>query len=330
MTASQRTLQIRTHAWPLKEPFAIARGVRDSARVVIVELQQGDAMGRGEAGGVAYHGETPETMHAQLERVRDAVEGGCGRHDLLALLPPGGARHAVDAALWDLEAKSSGLPAWQRAGIERWQPIASAVTIGMRDLVAYEVAARERAGFPWLKVKVGADDPVPAIAAVRRGAPQARLIVDANQAWTVEALKRHAAALAPFRIDLLEQPVPAGQDAALEHVDCPIALCADEAFSTLADLPDIARRYQFVNIKLDKAGGLTAALALKDRARELGFGVMVGCMVGSSLAMAPAVLLAQDADFVDLDGPLLLARDRTPGLIYEGSLVSAPNPDLWG
>ncbi|MET0289691.1 MAG: N-acetyl-D-Glu racemase DgcA [Pseudoxanthomonas sp.] len=330
MTASQRTLQIRTHAWPLKEPFAIARGVRDSARVVIVELQQGDAMGRGEAGGVAYHGETPETMHAQLERVRDAVEGGCGRHDLLALLPPGGARHAVDAALWDLEAKSSGLPAWQRAGIERWQPIASAVTIGMRDLVAYEVAARERAGFPWLKVKVGADDPVPAIAAVRRGAPQARLIVDANQAWTVEALKRHAAALAPFRIDLLEQPVPAGQDAALEHVDCPIALCADEAFSTLADLPDIARRYQFVNIKLDKAGGLTSALELASAAREAGLRLMVGCMLGGSVSIAPAAVLAQRCEVCDLDGPWLQARDWPHGVTYDGGLMQLPTPALWG
>lgn len=325
-----RTLRIRTHAWPLKEPFAIARGVRDSARVVIVELRQGQAIGRGEAGGVAYRGETAETMQAQLEAVRAAVEAGCQRDALLALLPAGGARHALDAALWDLEAKRACTPAWQLAGIARWAPIASAVTIGIRDEAAYETAARQCADFPWLKIKVGAGDPVPAIAAVRRGAPQARLIVDANQAWTVDALERHAAALAPLRIDLLEQPVPAGQDAALEHLDSPIPLCADEAFSTLADLPQIARRYQFVNIKLDKTGGLTSALELAEAARAAGLRLMVGCMLGGSISIAPATLLAQQCEICDLDGPWLQAQDWPHGVTYRNGLMQLPTPALWG
>jgi L-Ala-D/L-Glu epimerase len=330
VNTSLRSLQVRTHAWPLKEPFAIARGVRDSARVVIVELQQGDARGRGEAGGVAYHGETPETMQAQLEAVREEVEAGCQRSELPALLPAGGARHALDAALWDLEAKLSATPAWQLAGIERWQPIASAVTIGIRDVAGYEVAARERAGLPWLKVKVGAGDPVPVIAAVRRGAPHARLIVDANQAWTVDELQRHAIALAPFHIDLLEQPVPAGADAVLEGFDSPIPLCADEAFATLADLPEIARRYQFVNIKLDKAGGLTSALDVASAARASGLRLMVGCMLGGSISIAPAAILAQSCEICDLDGPWLQAQDWPQGVIYRDGLMQLPTPALWG
>jgi L-alanine-DL-glutamate epimerase-like enolase superfamily enzyme len=330
VSAPLRSLQVRTHAWPLKEPFAIARGVRDSARVVIVELRQGQAIGRGEAGGIAYHGETAETMQAQLEAVRDAVEAGCHRHDLLPLLPAGGARHALDAALWDLQAKLTATPAWRLAGTERWQPIASAVTIGIRDVAAYAAAARERAGFPWLKVKVGAGDPVPAIAAVRHGAPHARLIVDANQAWTVDELRQHAIALAPFHVDLLEQPVPAGQDIALEGFDSPIPLCADEAFSTLADLPDIARRYQFVNIKLDKAGGLTSALELASAARAAGLRLMVGCMLGGSISVAPATILAQGCEVCDLDGPWLQAQDWPDGVTYHDGLMQLPTPALWG
>lgn len=324
-----RTLSARAHAWPLKEPFAIARGVRTEARVLIVELRERGRVGLGEAAGVAYHGETVETMLAQIEAVRAAIEAGCDRQQLIALLPPGGARHALDAALWDLEAKCSGVPAWRRAGAADWNPVASAVTIGIRSEQAYEQAARERAGFPWLKVKV-AGDPLPAIAAVRRGAPDARLIVDANQSWSVDELDAHVRVLHAHGVDLIEQPVAAGADAGLAGFRSPVPLCADESLSTAEDLPGLVGRYSFVNIKLDKAGGLTSALLLAEQARAHGLRLMVGCMLGGSVSIAPAMVLAQQCEVCDLDGPWLQAQDWPQGMRYADGVLSTPTPALWG
>ncbi|MDW2980950.1 MAG: N-acetyl-D-Glu racemase DgcA [Rhodanobacter sp.] len=325
-----RKLLARAHAWKLKEPFAISRGVRSEAHVVIVELHENGTVGRGEACGVPYHGETPQTMLVQIEQVRSAIEAGCDRRELLEVLPAGGARHAVDAALWDLEAKRTGVPVWQRAAAPRWEPVESAVTVSIRDLDAYEAAARERAGFAWLKVKVGRGSPYAAIAAVRRGAPHARLIVDANQAWTIEELREYTQQLHPLRVDLLEQPLAAGADAGLAGYASPIPLCADESLSTQSDLPGLVGRYQFINIKLDKVGGLTAGLELACAARAAGFRLMVGCMLGGSVSVAPGMVLAQQCDVCDLDGPWLQAEDWPHGIVYRDGRMALPEPALWG
>ncbi len=325
-----RKLLARAHAWKLKEPFAISRGVRSEARVVIVELHENGKVGLGEACGVPYHGETPGTMLAQIEQARPGIEAGCDRRELLDVLPAGGARHAVDAALWDLEAKLTGLPVWQRAAAPRWEPIESAVTVAIRDIDAYEAAARERAAFPWLKVKVGRGSPLAAIAAVRRGAPHARLIVDANQAWTMEELREYTPQLQPLRVDLLEQPLAAGADVDLAGYASPIPLCADESLSTQSDLPGLVGRYQFINIKLDKVGGLTAGLELACAARAAGFRLMVGCMLGGSVSVAPGMVLAQQCDVCDLDGPWLQAEDWPHGIVYRDGRMSLPEPALWG
>ncbi|MCL7713412.1 N-acetyl-D-Glu racemase DgcA [Stenotrophomonas mori] len=325
-----RRLHARTHAWTLKEPFAIARGVRSEAQVVIVELHEDGVVGRGEAGGVAYRGETPESMLAQIEQVRAELERGCDRQQLLQLLPAGGARHALDAALWDLEARRSGVPAWTLAGVGQWRPVDSAVTIGIRDIEAYEAAARAHADYPWLKVKVGRGSPVAAVAAVRRGAPRARLIVDANQAWSVDELLAYAPALEPYAVDLLEQPVPVDQSEGLGAYAGAIPVCADEALSTLEDLPGLVGRYQFVNIKLDKTGGLTAGLELAAAARAAGFRLMVGCMLGGSVSVAPGMVLAQLCEVCDLDGPWLQAEDWPDGIVYTRGRMAMPDPPLWG
>lgn len=327
---SVRRLHARGHAWPLKEPFAIARGVRSEARVVIVELHEQGRVGRGEAGGVAYHGETVESMLLQIESVRAAMEAGCDRQGLLALLPAGGARHALDAALWDLEAKCTGMPAWRRAGAAQWAPVASAVTIGIRSLQGYEQAARERAQFPWLKIKVAAERPVEAVAAVRRGAPHARLIVDANQSWSIDELRQYVPGLQPYGVELIEQPVAAGADAGLAGYSSPIALCADESMSTIDDLPGLVGRYQFVNIKLDKVGGLTSALGLAAAARGGGLRLMVGCMLGGSVSVAPAMVLAQQCEVCDLDGPWLQAEDWPDPIVYLQGRMQVPSSLLWG
>ncbi|GGD48338.1 N-acetyl-D-Glu racemase DgcA [Pseudoxanthomonas indica] len=325
-----RTLHLRPHAWKLKEPFAIARGVRTEARVVVVELHQDGEVGRGESSGVAYHGETPESMIAQIEKLRSHLENGADRESLLHLLPAGGARHAVDAALWDLEARLSGVPVWKRAGVENWRPVESAVTVGIRTLPEYEATARLYADHPWIKVKVGADAPLDAVAAVRRGAPTTRLIVDANQSWSVEDLFRFAPGLQELRVDLLEQPVAAGRDQGLSDYTGSVPICADEALSTLDDLPRLIGRYQFVNIKLDKAGGLTAGLALAQAASAAGFRLMVGCMLGGTISVAPGLVLAQQCEICDLDGPWLQAEDWPRGIVYRKGRMSLPAPVIWG
>ena len=325
------TIAMEPRHWPVKEVLTIARGSMFEQPTIHVTLTREDGVkGRGEACGIPYKGETPATMMADIEAVRPVIEAGVTREALLDLLPGGGARMALDAALWDLEAKAGEGDPYARNGLTPGA-IRSAYTIGMRDLAAYEAAARKYAAYPLLKVKVAADDPVSAIAAVRRGAPDPRLIVDANQAWSVEELKAFAPALVPLGVSLLEQPIPVGAEAGLDGWTSPIPLCADELVDGIADLDKVVGRFQLVNIKLDKAGGLTSALRLADAAGARGLGLMVGCMLGSSLSMAPAMVLAQRCAFVDLDGPMLHSEDVPEGYAYVNGVVAAPHkPALWG
>lgn len=324
-------LTVRKKAWPLREPFIISRATYTHSDVIIVTLQDGQFVGRGEAVGVDYHGETPDGMLAQLEAVRERIEAGLTRAELLKVLPIGGARNALDAALWDLEAKRAGRRAWELAGFVKPREIASAVTIGIRSIEAYEKAARELAQFHWLKIKVSADRPLECVQAVRRGAPNSRLIVDANQALDVRTVYALGPRLAELRVDLLEQPVPVNGDDELVAGRSPIPVCADEAIDTIADLERLKTRYDFVNIKLDKTGGLTAALELAHAARAAGLRLMVGCMVAGSVGMAPGMVLAQMCEVVDLDGPLLQADDWPNPIQYDKRGVMAwPSSALWG
>jgi L-alanine-DL-glutamate epimerase-like enolase superfamily enzyme len=324
------SLSLEARSWPMHEPFAIARGVQTHQDALIVTLVDASgAAGRGEGCGVPYVGETPATMSAQIEAVRSEIEAGVDRFTLLELLPPGGARCAVDAALWDLAAKQTRVSAFDAAGTGVG-PVVTAFTIGMRDLTGYEAAARAAADLPLLKVKVGKGDPRPALEAVLRGSPRAQLIVDPNQAWSPDELAKWAPHLAGFAVVLLEQPIPVGAESYLDGVARPVPLAADELINTTRDLDRAVGRFDVINIKLDKTGGLTAALALADEAHARGFKLMVGCMAGSSLSMAPAMALAQRCAFVDLDGPLLQSEDWPNPIRYERGVMQPPSPALWG
>jgi L-Ala-D/L-Glu epimerase / N-acetyl-D-glutamate racemase len=323
-------LSIDTRVWPLREPFVISRSSQTTCEVIVVHLAADGHIGRGEAVGVDYHGETIDSMREQVESVRSVIERGIDRRKLLEILPAGGARNALDAALWDLEAKRSDTSAWELAGIAHPRTISTCETIGIRSLAEYEARARALARYEWIKIKVSDDKPLEAVAAVRRGAPTARLVVDANQAWSVETLQKLAPALAQLRVDLLEQPVRVTDDAPLARLDLPVPVCADEPANTVEDLPRLVDRYDFVNIKLDKSGGLTAALDFAHAARAAGMRLMVGCMVGGSLAMAPAMVVAQLCEIADLDGPLLQAEDWPDGIEYRDGVMSLPSRKLWG
>jgi L-Ala-D/L-Glu epimerase len=326
----KRRLVVGTRTWALREPFVIARSSQATSDVAVVHLEEGGRIARGEAVGVDYHGESPETIRAQIEAVRREIESGIDRRGLLDLLPAGGARNAIDAALWDLEAKRAGVRAWQLAGLESVRPIATTYTIGIRSIAEYEATARTFSAYEWLKIKVDEHRPLEAVLAVRAGAPRSKLVVDANQAWTVAQLIELAPRLHELGVALLEQPVPGDDDAALANLDLPVPLCADEPVNTAADLARIAGRYDFVNIKLDKSGGLTAALELAHASRETGLRLMVGCMVGGSLAMAPAFVVAQLCEIADLDGPLLQSEDWPDAIEYRDGVMSPPSPKLWG
>lgn len=325
-------LAVRRESWPLAGVFRISRGARRAAHTVLVELRDGDAAGRGECVPYARYGETVESVIESIEGLREDLERGMGREALAGAMDPGAARNAVDCALWDLEAKRSGRRAWAAPpGTEPPEPVVTAYTLGIDEPGAMRAAAARHAARPVLKVKLDGDRVVERVAAVRAGAPGARLIVDANEAWSAETLRRCLPELAELGVELVEQPLPAEADAALADLDRVVPIAADESCHTRADLPGLAGRYDVVNVKLDKTGGLTEALALRDAARDAGFGIMVGCMLATSLAMAPAILVAQGARFVDLDGPLLLARDREPGLDYHpDGRVSPPPRALWG
>lgn len=324
-------LDVWSRFWPYREPLILSRGVAAGEDSIQVRLtDESGRRGRGEAIGVTYAGETPTTMAAQLEAVRPQIEAGPSRDELLTLLPSGGARLAVDSALWDLEAKRGGLDPFAAAGISP-RPITSMCTIGVRAAEECEAAARQLSGYPVIKLKVDGGEPLAAIVAVRRGAAQAGIVVDPNQAWSVDQLKALAPALPSLGVILLEQPIPAGHEPGLDGWSSPVPLCADELIDDVADLGRAEGRFGVINVKLDKAGGLTAALRLADAVEARGMGLMVGCMMGSSLSMAPAMVLAQRADFVDLDGPLLHVEDVDDGFVYLNGTVSVTHrPVLWG
>ncbi|MBY5313068.1 dipeptide epimerase [Rhizobium leguminosarum] len=325
-----RTLDIQMNSFPIAGTFTISRGAKTEAEVITCTLIEEGAQGLGECVPYRRYGETMESVFAQIEAARPLIEAGISRRDLLSAMPPGAARNAVDCALWDLEAKRTGDSVAARLGLSAPQPLTTAYTISLGEPEVMAAQAREHAGRALLKVKVGTGDDESRIRAVRAAAPDAEIILDANEGWPEAVLERHLHIAAQAGIALVEQPLPAGRDGLLAEIRRPLLVCADESVHHTGDLASLADRYDAINIKLDKTGGLTEALSMKAEAERLGFSIMIGCMVGTSLAMAPAVLLAQNADFVDLDGPLLLARDREPGLRYAASLVFPPETSLWG
>jgi L-Ala-D/L-Glu epimerase len=317
-------------SWPLRETFVIARGAKTEARVVIATVSDGRTAGRGECVPYPRYGETVETVHAAILALAQTPDAFRDREALQSFLPAGAARNAVDCALWDYEAKRSGRRASEMAGLPSPRPLTTCFTISLGSPSEMAAKAKAAAHRPLLKLKLGGAGDAERVTAVRASVPQARLVADANEAWTIEQLPAFMGACQNARIELIEQPLPAGQDAALAGLVRTVPVCADESVHTTVDLPRLSRFYDAVNIKLDKTGGLTAALAMEAAARAAGLKVMVGCMVGTSLGMAPALLLAQGAEWVDLDGPLLMARDRPKGLRYDGGTVHPPEPDLWG
>ncbi|POR44290.1 N-acetyl-D-Glu racemase DgcA [Methylobacterium sp. V23] len=326
-----RHLDVAVETFPIAGAFTIARGSRTEAVVVVATVTDGEGrIGRGECVPYARYGETVESVVALIRDHAEAIAMGATRADLQVGMKPGAARNALDCALFDLEAKQLGRPAFEIAGLSAPQVATTAYTLSLGDPESMEAAARQAAHRPLLKVKLGGTGDPERIAAVRRGAPDSRLIVDANEAWRAETIEANLAACVAAGVGLIEQPLPAGEDALLAEIARPIPICADESLHDRAGLDALSRRYDAINIKLDKAGGLTEAVMLAHEARARGFSLMIGCMVGTSLAMAPAMLLAHHADYVDLDGPLLLARDREPGLRFEGSLIHPPEPALWG
>lgn len=326
-----RRVSARIERWPVAGAFTIARGAKTHVDLIVIEIEQGGCLGRGEATPIYYHGETADTVAQAVEGIRPLLEAGAERTELQHRLGRGAARNAVDCALWDLEAKRSGVPAWERAGLGAPGPLLTAFTISLADPARMEADARAAAGrYPLLKLKLAGEGDHDRVAAVRRGAPQARLIVDANEAWTGRDIAAEAAALVPLGVELIEQPVRAGEDHFLDGVASPIPLCADESCQDRADLARCIGRYAAINIKLDKAGGLTEALALAEAARTAGLEIMVGCMLATSLGVAPACLVAQQARWVDLDGPLLLARDREVKIHFDGGTITPPDRALWG
>lgn len=324
-------LETRIERWQLIEPFTTARDSIEHIPVLVVTLTgRGGRRGWAEAAGVDYDGETPDSMVAQLDVVRDALHQQITADEVMRLLPSGGARNALDCALWDLRAKESGVPAWRSAGLAPPASVTTAFTIGLAADADVRRKAREARQYALLKLKVDAERHLELVRIVREEHPAARLIVDANQAWTPGLLQRLAPAMQALGVELIEQPLPRGTDADLDGLSLPLPLAADESCTDRTSLPALAGRYEYINIKLDKCGGLTEALALCADARRLGLKTMVGNMCGTSLAMAPAFLVAQACEFVDLDGPLLQRLDREPPIRYEAGTMHVPEPALWG
>ncbi len=317
--------------WPLANPFTISRGSRTETEIVVATLSDGADTGRGECMANARYSETQESVIADLQAIAPRLaDGGLDRVALQSAMPAGAARNALDCAFWDLEAKRSGRPVWALAGLPEPHPVETAYTLSLDSAENMGSAARTHAYRPVLKLKLTGDGDLERVAAVRENAPNARLIVDANEGWRPEMVEPFSRELEKLHVQLIEQPLPADADAALAGMAHPIQICADESCHTRDDVDRLAGLYDVVNIKLDKTGGLTEALALRDAALQAGLGIMVGCMVSTSLAMAPALLVAQGAGFVDLDGPLLLARDREPPMRFDGSTIHPADPALWG
>ena len=338
-------LSIDCETWPYKTPFRVSRGAEAALDVIVVTLTDADGhVGRGEAAGVDYDGETVPLLAAQIEAIRPAIErvdgaaldgaafdGAAFDSAMLAtLLPAGGARNALDCALWDLTAKRRGTSVWALARILEPRALTTCITLGIDTDEAVAAGARRYSGWPMIKVKVDGERPLEAVRLVHGISPASRLIVDPNQAWTCELLNRAAPEMQSLGVVLIEQPVPRGEDETLRAYRGPIRLAADESVADRAGLRQVADLYQVVNVKLDKTGGLTEALALAREARSLGLSVMVGCMAGTSLAMAPGMVVGQLAEYVDLDGPLLHSGDREHGIEYHRGRMRLPAPALWG
>jgi L-alanine-DL-glutamate epimerase-like enolase superfamily enzyme len=323
-------LAVTTERWPIRGGFTISRGAKHEAMVVVATISDGNHTGRGECVPYAHYGESVEGVTAAIEDCASALARGLGRAELAALLPAGATRNALDCALWDLEAKRSGKSAAALAGLGPLRPVLTAFTLSLDTPEAMAARAREAAVYPLLKLKLGGDGDGERLRAVRAAAPEARLIADANEAWQPQETESLLDIAAEAGVELVEQPLPAGRDDVLKYIERSVPVCADESMHDRASLEALADRYDAVNIKLDKTGGLTEALLAAERARALGLKIMVGSMVATSLAMAPALVVAQDADWVDLDGPLLLERDRVPGLRYDGATIFPPSPELWG
>lgn len=319
-------IEVSSDVFRLAQVFTISRGSRTEAKVLTVRITDGGETGRGECVPYARYGETLESVTAQIE----SLPGTLSRTALYDLLPAGAARNAVDCALWDLEAKQTGTPVWHLAGLAPLKPEITAYTLSLDTPENMRAQAATNAFRPLLKIKLGTPDDMPRLEAVRAGAPDSTIIVDANEGWSADVYSDLAPHLVRLGVALVEQPLPAGEDEALIGMARPVPVCADESCHDRGSLPGLKGKYDVVNIKLDKTGGLTEALALRDAARAEGYDVMVGCMVGSSLAMAPAVLVAQGASIVDLDGPLLLAEDREAALTFDSAGVHPPSRALWG
>ena len=325
------TLEVVTVDWPLRVPFTISRETQTSVGCVHLTLTDADGhRGRSEAIGVDYAGETPATIAAQIEAVRARIEAGPTIEEAQRLLPAGGARNALDCALWDLAAKRDRVPAWKAAGLTAFHPRPTAFTFGIMQEGALRIAARAHADFTLLKVKTDREHGLDPVRIVHEEVPEARLIVDPNASWGEAELRRFGGALEGLNVALFEQPVNPVADDILRRVVVPVPVAADEAFTDRASIAALAGKYQVLNIKLDKTGGLTEALACARAGRQAGFDLMIGCMAGSSLSMAPGVLVAQSCGFVDLDGPLLQADDVDHPIIYRGGLIGTPSAALWG
>ncbi|WP_417270901.1 N-acetyl-D-Glu racemase DgcA [Celeribacter sp.] len=320
------TITVTAQAFRLAEAFVISRGARTEAHVLTVRIERGGVVGQGECVPYARYGESMESVTAQIE----ALPAGITRQELQEALPAGAARNAVDCALWDLDAKAAGKRVWQLLDLPAPVPLITAYTLSLGEPEAMERAAAKHAHRPLLKIKLGTAEDMARLEAVRRGAPKSRIIVDANEGWSADVYADLAPHMVRLGVDLVEQPMPAGEDDMLAEIARPLPVCADESCHDRASLPALKGKYDMINIKLDKTGGLTEALALRAAALDEGYGLMVGCMVGSSLAMAPAVLVAQGAKVVDLDGPLLLAEDRDVPLAYDADGVHPPAAALWG
>jgi L-alanine-DL-glutamate epimerase-like enolase superfamily enzyme len=323
-------LNIAHESWPIAGSFTISRGSKTTAEVVVVRLQRDGLSGRGECVPYRHYGETVAGVRAALEARRADIERGFSHEDIPALLKPKAACNALDCALWDLEAKKAGKRAWQLLDLPAPRPLTTAFTLSLDTVANMTAAAAAAAGRPLLKLKLGAENDAERLKAIRRAAPKSRLIVDANEGWPPSELPKLFDLCAEVGVELIEQPLPAGNDEKLRTVKRTVCVCADESAHDAQGLADLVGKYDAINIKLDKTGGLTSALALRRAAQMLGLEIMVGCMLATSLSMAPASIVAQGAKIVDLDGPLLLARDREPGIRYDGALMYPPPPALWG
>jgi L-alanine-DL-glutamate epimerase-like enolase superfamily enzyme len=328
--ATPLRLSVRRMDWPFQSPFRISNRVREHAETIIVELTDDSLTGRGEASGVSYHGESADALAKQVQALEPALLRGTTRDELGTLIPAGGARSALDAALWDYEAKRSDRRAWDLAGLPSARPLATSYTLSLDTPEAMGNAARAALKYKTLKLKLGGEGDVDRVKAVKRVRPDATLIADSNQAWDERQLFEFLPAFADLGVALLEQPLPIEEDSCLAGLKSPIPICADESCQTVESLPMLRNKYQYINIKLDKTGGLTEALCLAEAARREGLKLMMGCMAGSSLSIAPAFVAGQLCDIVDLDFPLLLSSDIANGITYEADNMAQPKRELWG